>query len=48
MSPQQTWDELLTQIIEDPDAASWRDFRHAFSSFYKVAQKDGLRRCPMW
>ncbi|WOP13589.1 hypothetical protein R2B67_35855 [Streptomyces cyaneofuscatus] len=42
MSPQQTWDELLTQIIEDPDAASWRDFRHAFSLFYGVAQNDGL------
>ncbi|QKW41071.1 hypothetical protein [Streptomyces microflavus] len=42
MSPQQTWDELLTQIIEDPDAASWRDFRRAFSLFYGVAQNARL------
>ncbi|MFE1545719.1 hypothetical protein ACFW61_35400 [Streptomyces microflavus] len=42
MSLRQTWDELLTQIIEDPDAASWRDFRRAFSLFYKVAQNDDL------
>ncbi|MER8199507.1 hypothetical protein ABTY00_36990 [Streptomyces microflavus] len=38
MSLRQTWDELLTQIIEHPDAASWRDFRRAFSLFYGVAQ----------